>query len=130
GNIGFLGSDEMWTIYPGNTASNYFPALFIAMGAQNINDPYMNFWDGSNGGKPLFMAIRDCNIFLDNVSDPGKVSGLSASLRSRWIAEVTFLKAYYHFYLLRMYGPIPVIDKNLPISASISEVRKKRMPVD
>lgn len=130
GNIGFLGADEMWTVYPGNTSNNYFPALFIAMGAQNINEPYMNYWDGTNGGKPLFMALRDCNIFLENLKDPTKIADLSPSFRARWTAEVMFLKAYYHFYLLRMYGPIPIIRENLPISASVSEVRKKRMPVD
>ena len=41
-----------------------------------------------------------------------------------------FLKAYYHFCLFRMYGPIVIADDNLPISATPEEVRKKREPVD
>jgi hypothetical protein len=32
--------------------------------------------------------------------------------------------------LFRAYGPIPIIDKNLPIDASIDDVRVKRRPVD
>lgn len=36
----------------------------IANGLQNINDPLNNYWDGANGGKALFQAIRDCNILL------------------------------------------------------------------
>ena len=47
-----------------------------------------------------------------------------------WAAEAKFLKAYYHFLLLTYYGPIPIVDENLPISASDNEVRVKRNTVD
>ena len=50
--------------------------------------------------------------------------------RERWIAEVKFFKAFYHYYLLRMYGPIPLIKENLPISAGIDEVKVYREPFD
>src|SRR5690606_29100320 len=43
---------------------------------------------------------------------------------------VLFLKAYYHFWLMRMYGPVPLIRENLPITADISEVRVQRAPFD
>ena len=51
-------------------------------------------------------------------------------MRKRWLAEVKFLKAYYHYLLLRMYGPIVIINENLPISSTPEEVRLKRAPVD
>ncbi|MCW3107958.1 MAG: RagB/SusD family nutrient uptake outer membrane protein, partial [Segetibacter sp.] len=44
--------------------------------------------------------------------------------------ETKFLKAYYHYYLFKMYGPIPLIKTNLPITSSAEEVRIKRDPVD
>src|SRR5690606_31337965 len=44
--------------------------------------------------------------------------------------EVKTLKAYYHFHLLRMYGPIPLIRENLPISSGVDEVQIGREPVD
>lgn len=47
-----------------------------------------------------------------------------------WTSEVKFLKAYYHFFLMRLYGPIPIIRENLPISASVDEVRVYRDPID
>ena len=50
--------------------------------------------------------------------------------KRQWASEVKFLKAYYHFYLLRLYGPIPIIENNLSISASSKEVRVYRRPVD
>lgn len=99
----------------------------ILKGNQNVSSPAMDYWDGANQGRPMFEAIRRCNIFLENVN---KVSGLENADKLRWIAEVKFLKAYYHFWLIRMYGPIPIARKTLPINASTEEVRVKREPVD
>jgi hypothetical protein len=50
--------------------------------------------------------------------------------RIRWIAEVKFLKAFHHFWLFRMYGPIPLIKENLPLAAKGKEVQRYREPVD
>ena len=50
---------------------------------------------------------------------------------NRWIAEVKFLKAYYHYYLFMLYGPIPVMGyNNILIDASAEEVLRYRDPVD
>ena len=78
----------------------------------------------------LYQAIRDCNIFIENVSDRSRVTDLNETDRRRWIAEAKTLKAYYHFYLFQLYGPIPIVDVNLPISATEEEVRIKRDKVE
>ncbi|WP_316816539.1 RagB/SusD family nutrient uptake outer membrane protein [Pedobacter nyackensis] len=96
-------------------------------GTQTSDRPALNFWNGERLGQPLFKAIRRCNIFLENIDKP---KDLPQYEKNRWIAEVKFLKAYYHYYLLRMYGPIPLIRTNLAIDASTEEVRIKREPVD
>jgi hypothetical protein len=102
-------------------------AACLALGVQNINDPYLNFWDGKRSGKNLFTAIRDCNIFLENIHIP---TDIEESEHSQWIAEVKTLKAHFHFYLLQLYGPVPIIRENLPVNASSDEVRIFREPVD
>lgn len=122
-NLGMMGSDELWSYYPITTFNDYAP-FKIALGFQNVNDPLSNKW------YVYYRAIRDCNIFLDNVADMSKVADLAPTMRKRWLAEVKFLKAYYHFYLFRMYGPIVIMDENLPISSTPEEVRMKREPVD
>jgi len=129
-NVAFFGGDEAWL--PESRRSNDFSGdgWEIGKGFQNVNDPYMNFWDGTRTGKPLFEAIRDCNTFLENLENESIVPDLELDRRSRWIAEVTFLKAYYNYLLLRMYGPIPIMDKNIPVSASPEEVRVVRKPFD
>ncbi|XHR97785.1 RagB/SusD family nutrient uptake outer membrane protein [Mucilaginibacter sp. UC70_90] len=86
--------------------------------------------NGTRDAAANYKAIRDCNVFIENVSDKGKVLDLDIDTRERWIAEAQFLKAFYHFQLFRAYGPIPIIDKNLAIDAPIDEIRVKRRPVD
>jgi hypothetical protein len=50
--------------------------------------------------------------------------------KSQWAAEVEFLKIYYHYYLVKMYGPIPIVDKNISVSASEEEVKVYRNTLD
>lgn len=134
-NIGLFAADELWMrrSYLDGTNTSSLPHSFqIGLGFQNTNDPYMNLWDGMSaaGGMSLYKGIRDCNIFLENLRDESKVTDITRETRNRWIAEVKFLKAYFHYYLLRMYGPIPIVDENLPVSASVEQVKYKRQPVD
>lgn len=120
-----LGGDELW----GNdfNVNVSMPAWQIARGFQNIVDPYSNYWNGNRGGRGMFVALRDCNTFLDNIY---KVPDMDDYEKARWAAEAKFLKAYYHFFLFRMYGPIPLIDKNVPIASGPEEVRVWQAPVD
>ncbi|SDD90801.1 RagB/SusD family nutrient uptake outer membrane protein [Niabella drilacis] len=126
GNPAFSAGDEISLVYPLTITA---PAYEIARGNQNKINPVFNLWDGSGSQtyKDLFNGIRDCNIFLDNI---GRVPDITDEERNRWIAEVKFLKAYYHFYLFRMYGPIPLVRKNLSVDAPKEEAMVYRDPVD
>lgn len=133
-NIGMLAGDETWVAPSRASITSY--AFNIATGTQRTADPYMNAWEGrfqaaGPGDRyPLFDGIRHCNLFLENVEDRTKVPDLTESERLRWIAEVKFLKAYYHYYLMRMYGPIPVIRVNIPIDAPNEQMQVAREPID
>lgn len=125
-NPAFSGGDEAWTYWPMTEDYFFLDAYNIARGNQNRSNPYMNYWDGFEN-KNLWQGIRTCNIFLENVD---KVFDLQPYIKERWIAEAKFLKAYYHWYLFRMYGPIPIADKNLPVTATPEEIMVYRQPVD
>lgn len=127
-NAGMNTGDELWIYWPMPTGEDYssLSPYNIARGLQNKDEPDLNYWDKYDG-KSMWNGIRNCNIFLENVD---KVKDLEPYMKDRWIAEVKFLKAYFHWYLFRMYGPIPVVDKNLPISATPDEVKVSRQPVD
>jgi hypothetical protein len=124
-NPEMFGCDETW--WRVQLSGVTLNAWRIACGEQNTNSPYMSFFEGLNGGKLLYRALRDCNIFIENA---GRAFDLDEYDRNRYIAEVKFLKAYFHFYLFRLYGPIPLVDRNIDISEDASVVMVYREPVD
>ena len=122
-NPAYLAGDEFWLDYP--TLSIDGTNWNIARGNQNVTNPYVNYWDGY-----MYNAIRDCNIFLENIRNPEKVRDMTQDERTTWEGEVMFLKAYYHFMLMRHYGPIPTMDVNLSVNTSIEDAKVKRQPID
>lgn len=116
-----LWGDEKWSMENAIHYDFVGEAFNIARGLQNANSPWLNHWDH------YYRALRDCNIFLENVVN---VPDLSDWEKKQWVAEVKLLKAYYHFSLVRMYGPIPLIRENLPIDTPQEQVRVFREPVD
>jgi len=133
-NIGMLSGDEMW-IPPNDLPYTSF-ANRIASGLQRTSEPYMNAWDGNYQGAgyddnyKMWAGIRHCNVFLENLEDRSKVADISEAERLKWIAEAKFLKAYYHFYLMNIYGPIPIMDKAIPVDAPLDELYVSRQPID
>ena len=124
-----LSGDELWL--PSNPMPSYLMDVNhswgIALGKQTADQPLLDYWNGAHGRGGFWKGIRYCNTFLENIE---KVPGMADAEKKRWIAEAKFLKAYYHFYLVKAYGPIPLIKENLPISATPEQVKLKREPVD
>lgn len=134
-NASLTSGDEIW--YAQNDPANWHPAFRIAQGQQNVSNPYFNEWQGNLKGNngtynylKIWNAVRSCNTFIQNMSDMSKVPDIAPTERSRWIGEGLFLKAYYHFYMLRMYGPIPIVNDNVPVDADLTSSYVKRAPVD
>lgn len=121
-NPALTGGDEIW-LHQFYTTNSWQ----IARGFQNVADPYENFWQGDRGGRDLYQGISDCNIFLENI---GRTPDVDPAEKRRWIAEVKFIKAYLHFYLTRMYGPIAIKNVNLPVNADPEDVKVFRDHVD
>jgi hypothetical protein len=123
-----LAGDEVWYYAENDFYMNNETSFRLAKGMQNVSSPYLNYWEGGRGAPhSLFNALRDCNIFLDNLVT---VPGLEDQERLRWLDEVKVLKAFYHFWLLQMYGPIPIVENNISVGASADETNVFRDPVD
>lgn len=128
--LGLTGGGEI--IYheddKGKTMLNGRPDPMKAFFQGNRTDnPYMNMWDG--GG--LWKGIRHCNVFLEKVPlENGGPKDLTEKKRSQWMAEARTLRAFYHFYLFRLYGPIPIMDRVIPISAKGEDLQIYRNTVD
>lgn len=71
-----------------------------------------------------YKYIGQCYLFLRQVeNNPGEtlLQEWLPGEKEQWLAEAHFLIAYYHFALLRKYGPIPVITEYVPQSTPSSE---------
>ena len=104
-------------------------AWYISHNMQSSARPRCDYWTGADqqNNKSLYQGISDCNIFLENIQ---KVPDMTQAEKDRWAAEVRFLKAYYHYWLIRMYGPIPIMDQNIPVNAGEEEVKVFRNTID
>jgi hypothetical protein len=54
-----------------------------------------------------YTGIARANFVLDNV--PG-IANLSAALKNRLTGEAKFLRAFYYFNLVRIFGGVPIVD--------------------
>lgn len=63
--------------------------------------------------------IGRTHLFLQELP---KAHGLTQEDRIQWEAEAYFLLAYYHFELLRYYGPCPINDQYYPESMTTEEL--------
>lgn len=70
--------------------------------AANLGD--FHYWSRMYGG------IRRCYTLLKNID---AVPKMEENLKTVYKAEAKFLIAYYHFMLLRAYGPIVLVDSEL-----------------
>jgi hypothetical protein len=111
------GGDELWRY----SFMKWEAPYRIAIGYQDANAPLLDVFAYN------YQGIRYCNIFLENVT---RATDLPEWERLEWEGEAIFLKAYLHFRLVQMYGPVPIVKENLPISAKPEEVRLVRNTVD
>ena len=96
----------------------------ISKGYQDPNFAYFDKWTGTTS---YYVAIRNCNLFLSRINE---IQDIQEFEREHWIAEVKFLKAYYNFLLVRMYGPIIINDTNDPIASNAGDIIKDRSKID
>ena len=87
----------------------------------------------SPGGPPIwntfYSAIRQTNLFLENLKPASAFEQLSNAERKQWIAEARVLRAFFHAELLRNYGAqdqgIPVADRTYPADYDFSQISRK-----
>ena len=99
----------------------------IMRGLQTTGSPIFGTWTGTGSGKNYYRALRACNVFLSYLDG---VRYLTDIERKDWRAQVTFLKAYYHFLLLRQYGPIIISDKVIDPDAMSDDLFQYRSKVE
>ncbi|MDR0713087.1 MAG: RagB/SusD family nutrient uptake outer membrane protein [Bacteroidales bacterium] len=87
-------------------------------------------WTASSSGQydkwhHCYKGIREANYFMQNVdlcNDPD----LTEEYKTAYLAEARFVRAYYYYYLLRMYGPVCLMgDEIIDPNADFNRARSK-----
>ncbi len=74
--------------------------------------------------KNMYEGIRKANIFLKYIDLTPVSTELTAENKQRWIGEAIFLRAFYHFQLMRIYGPVPVMDYPVSVSDDFTAIKE------
>lgn len=102
---------------------NDLDGVRISKGFQTATEAYFDRW--IDGG--LYQGIRNCNLLINRI---GEVRDMEEYEQKQWIAEAKFLKAYYHFYLARMYGPIVINYENISVEEGTDAIAPERSTID
>ena len=117
-----MGGDELWSEkWRDETIVWDPPMLYISRGLQSAAHTY------ANDMAALYQALRYCNTLIERINE---VPDIPLWEKEQWTAETKVLKAYYHFLIFRKWGPMPIVRENLPVSASVEEVRVFRENID
>lgn len=70
----------------------------------------------------FYKYIGQCLLFEEQLKTVGAAHNVnySEAEREEWLAETRFLKAAYHFFVLREYGPIPITTDLIAMDAAMS----------
>jgi starch-binding outer membrane protein, SusD/RagB family len=96
------------TLYPGLSSDELVPtgtsSSVVQFYANNIltnNNLNNGLWVGG------YSFIYAANAIIEGVT---KSNGISASAKTRLIAEARFVRGYEYFCLLNLYGPVPLVS--------------------
>jgi len=83
-----------------------------AQGGSDINIVAYNAASTAYGRWSLYQLIRQANVFLERaveIPQSGNADFISAGEIEELKTQARFFRAYYHYLLFELYGPIPII---------------------
>jgi len=85
-----------------------------AQGGSDINIVAYNAASTAYGRWSLYQLIRQANIFLEKAVEiprSGNADFISAEEVEELKIQARFLRAYYHYLLFELYGPVPIMTE-------------------
>lgn len=65
----------------------------------------------------LYQTVSRCNIITSNID---KVTFSSANVKQEYLAQTEFIRALIYFHLVRKWGPVPLVTKQLSSTAEVT----------
>jgi len=113
-------ASHLWTTHisdeagPGGWSMSY-PYGFKS-GGLNVNGGFSEWWD------PAYALIRELNILIEKLPE----SDLDPSFIDSRVGDARFLRAFNYFALVKRYGGVPLITKEIAIDAPEEELYPQR----
>ncbi len=111
GSLDLMTGDEVITAFEHETFAKFPKGNYTA------TTPVISYWDD------LFSGIRQCYLLLANIES---VPGMSQEQLNDYKGQAEFLIAYYHFLLMRCYGPTIVIDEVPDVGTNPADFAARR----
>ena len=74
-----------------------------------------------------YIGIRDASTFMDNID---KCQDCQQDRINQYKAEARILRAYYYYKLIRLFGPVVILDGAIPADAGPDEMIKSRNTIE
>ena len=104
------------TLYQHGEVVTDFEKVFLQGNYSAANIGEFHYWSRMYGG------IKRCHQLIANVDN---VPRLEETEKVIYKAEAKFLIAYFHFNLLRAYGPVIIADKDYPLDMTVEQFPKR-----
>lgn len=105
-SLDFMTGDEVVTAFEHESFASFPKGNYTAA------KPVISYWD------TFFQGIKQCYILLNNID---LVPNLKKEVRDDYVAQAKFLIGYYHYLLMRCYGPIILIKEEPSITTPPSQ---------
>ncbi len=113
----FSAAQDEWVLP--NEQETAYPVTFAANKNTQTTDLSNITWLWGT----MYQYIGQCLLFEEQLKTNGRKNQVCQNEQeeAEWLAESRFLRAYYHYILLRTYGPIPLTTERIPMNSPDSD---------
>jgi hypothetical protein len=95
-------SDEATCVFTGRDFAMFNNSTWAVNSEDHNNNNKIKYWI------PYYTGIREASYFMGNV---GRCPELTGDQINEYAAEARFLRAYFYFCLMRLYGPVVLLGE-------------------
>ena len=114
---------DLYSRLPDVSISDNDKSQMFANGARDVpgyGNTVSGFWN--------YKTIRSVNVFLKAIEDCRDNGVLDDATADHFKGEALFLRAYYYFYSVRVYGGVPIVEEDLSVYYGTDEEDKLYVP--
>lgn len=105
---------------------DFFQFMKIQQGMYSSSSPILDYWSASYEGiRKSFVMLNN----LDIIQNKNMSETEFEDKKKDWRGQAYFLIGFYHYLTMELYGPVVLIDKEMPYNGDDDDYFRKRRPV-